>query len=160
MKRLISCLTLILLAFLTVSSQEVRSDSVRGKVMSYKKGDIRKGASSEMLRDRLSPKFSYPGNDNTLCQKVLYDLTAYGLNGSIMLEVVYLFDIEQNIKIEAVTLYGSPLGKKNDFIVEFPSKSFNLVLYDKKKRLLCIPLVFKDRETHKILKQLVCLMDR
>lgn len=160
MKRLTVCFISLVIAFISVYSQQVCNDSVRGKVMSYEKGDVRKGASSEMLRDRLSPRFSYPGNENTFCQKVLYDLSAYGLNGSIMLEVVYLFDIEQNIKTEAITVYGSPFDKKNDFIVEFPPKSFNLVFYDKEKKQLSIPLVFKDRETHKIIKQLVCLMSR
>lgn len=160
MRRLVTCFAFIVLGVLGVCSQETATDTVRGKVMSYEKGDIRKGDHNEMLRDRLSPKYSYPGNDNTLCQKVVYDLSAYGLNGSIILEVTYLFDIDQNIKTEAITLYGSPFGKKNDFVAELPSDQPGLVFYDKKKRILTIPLVFKDRETKKVIKKLVFLMDR
>lgn len=160
MKRIVALLFFVALAAVVAKSQETAADTVRGKVMSYEKGDVRKGSESEMLRDRLSPKFSYPGNDNTICQKVVYDLSSYGLNGCIILEVTYLFDIEQNIKMEAITLYGSPFGKKNDFVAEFPSDQFELVFYDKKKRILTIPLVFKDRETMKVIKELVFQMDR
>lgn len=157
----IVCMLGVLIAFpLVTYSQNAPQDSLRGEVKEYVKGDVRKGAESEMIRDRLDPRFNYEGNENTFCQRVMYDLSPFGFDGKISIELAYLFDVDQNIKMECLTLNGSPMGKKNSFTVDFPKERTDILFYDKKRRLISIPVVATDRNDPTRSKLIVMLMDR